>query len=196
MVHNIGKLEVFLQEVTVVLGSNATKKCVAVVMECREYQDLGKVSGLYTIVAGASGLDGRVNSLTTRIQNRIGVTTLRNRTMIGSSFRSSFSLAATSMEYARKTDLMSAAWTEIYYENVSSQAVSHLSAQTRQRKYDPRVQITDACDHVHNYKTHLGFPHNLAPGADPRNEDEFLTLRLLVVRISDTCIGEGGLSGI
>jgi hypothetical protein len=48
----------------------------------------------------------------------------------------------------------------------------------------------------HNRETHLRFPHNLAPGADPRNEDEFLTLRLLVVRVRDTDVGEGSLCGI
>ena len=44
--------------------------------------------------------------------------------------------------------------------------------------------------------THLRFPHNLTPRADPSNEDEFLTLRLLVVRVSDTDIGVGGLGRI
>jgi hypothetical protein len=44
--------------------------------------------------------------------------------------------------------------------------------------------------------SHLCFPHNLTPGTDPRNEDEFLTLRLLVVAVCDTGICEGALSGI
>ena len=49
---------------------------------------------------------------------------MRNLTTIGSSFKSSFSLAGTSMEYVRKTDFTSAACTEIYYENISSQEFS------------------------------------------------------------------------
>ena len=45
-------------------------------------------------------------------------------------------------------------------------------------------------------KTDLSFPHNFASGAYPRNEDEFLTLRLLVVRVGDTNIGKGALGWI
>ena len=42
--------------------------------------------------------------------------TFRNRVTIGSSFKSSFSRAATSMEYTRKTPLTSAVCTEIYWK--------------------------------------------------------------------------------
>jgi hypothetical protein len=45
-------------------------------------------------------------------------------------------------------------------------------------------------------KTHLRFPQNLAARADPGNEDEFLTLRLFVVRVSNTGVGVGSLSSI
>jgi hypothetical protein len=45
-------------------------------------------------------------------------------------------------------------------------------------------------------KTDLCFPHDFAPRAYPCNEDEFLTLRLLVVRVRDTNIGVGSLGGI
>jgi hypothetical protein len=51
-------------------------------------------------------------------------------------------------------------------------------------------------ERAHVIETHLCFPHDLAPGTDPRNEDEFLTLRLLIVRIRDTDICEGAFSGI
>src|SRR6267154_3859783 len=65
--------------------------------------------------------------------------TLRSRTTIGSSFRSSFSLAATSMEYARKTDFTSAACTEIYNENVSSRIGHHLQqTQNIKESHDSR----------------------------------------------------------
>ena len=144
---------------------------------------------LHTIVTGASGLDGRVSSLTSMAQ--VGVTTLRNRTTIGSSFRSSFSLAATSMEYARKTDFTSAACTEIYCDNVSSWEINHHFT-----RHCRASQIHADYSMYTMRKTHLRFPHNLAPRTDPRNEDEFLALRLLVVRVSDTDIGVGGLGGI
>ena len=45
-------------------------------------------------------------------------------------------------------------------------------------------------------KTHLRFPHDLAASADPGNEDEFLALRLFVVRVSDTGVYVGSLGGI
>lgn len=83
---------------------------------------------LHAIVTRASSLDGRVSSLTSG--HKVGAMTLRNLTTIGSSFKSSFSLAATSMEYVRKTDFTSAACTEIYYEKVSSREINHHLTQT------------------------------------------------------------------
>jgi hypothetical protein len=100
--------------------------------------------------------------------------TLRNRAMIGSSFKSSFSLAATSMEYVRNTDFTSAACTEICHGNISSRATS-------QPSFGP---------------TYLCFPHDFAPRPDPRNEDELLTLGLFVVRVRDADVDEGGFSGV
>ena len=58
--------------------------------------------------------------------------TFRNRVTIGSSFKSSFSWAATSMEYTRKTFLTSAVCTEIYWKRpqyVNSMWISMGTAQ-------------------------------------------------------------------
>ena len=78
------------------------------------------------------------------------------------------------MEYVRNTDFTSAACTEICYEKVSYRETNQ-----------PSLGSTNLC-----------FPQNLAPGPDPRNEDEFLTLSLLIIRVRDTGIGEGGFGGI
>ena len=96
------------------------------------------------------------------------------------------------MEYVRKTDFTSAACTEIYYEDVSSREISHHLTR--------HIEASMAL-HMHttvytSRNTHLRFPHDLAPRADPSNEDEFLTLRLLVVRVGDADIGVGGLGRI
>ena len=99
------------------------------------------------------------------------------------------------MEYTRKTVLTLAACTEICYENVSSRQTSHRSGKVWSR--GARVsQVLYIRASPRNRETHLCFPHDLAPGTDPRNEDEFLTLRLLIVRIRDTDICEGAFSDI
>lgn len=96
-------------------------------------ETLGIASVLHAIVAGASGLEWKSQLINWRLGQKVGIKTLRKRATIGSSFRSSFSLAATSMEYVRNTDFTSAACTEIYNENVSSRIDHHLQ-QTQNTK--------------------------------------------------------------
>ena len=96
------------------------------------------------------------------------------------------------MEYARKTDFTSAACTEIYNANISSRIDHHT-----QKIKGPGVGVTIAYGHTQDpKKTHLRFPHNLAARADPGNEDEFLALRLFVVRVGNTGKGVGSLSRV
>ena len=56
----------------------------------------------------------------------------------------------------------------------------------------PKDTIQRRCTQLGGrWGSYLRLPHNLAPGTDPRNEDEFLTLGLLIVRVCDTDIGKG-----
>lgn len=83
---------------------------------------------LHPVVTGTPSLDKRSVPATNGQDFR--AKTFRNRTTIGSSFKSSFSIAGTSMEYTRNTDFTSAVCTEICHKSISLFAVTTTAGQS------------------------------------------------------------------
>lgn len=87
--------------------------------------------------------------------------TFRNRVTIGSSFKSSFSRAATSMEYTRKTVLTSAVCTEIYLKEKKKRPTMSIQCGSLWEPHNDQAEIMYLEDF------HLGSPHDFTIRTNP-----------------------------